>query len=49
MNRKWKEVGKVSTKFEFFPSGFVFELGLALEMIGLYAEFNSASSDTNFN
>ncbi len=49
MNRKSKDVGKVSTIFEFFPSGFIFGLGLALEMIGLSLEFNSASNGTIFD
>jgi hypothetical protein len=39
-------VGKVSTIFEFFASGFVFGLGLALYLVGLYAELNSASNGT---
>ncbi len=42
------DVGKVSTIFEFFPSGFVFGLELALYLVGLYAELNSASNGASF-
>ena len=41
-------VGKVSTIFEFFASGFAFRLGLALYLVGLYAELNSASNGAIF-
>ena len=41
-------VGKVSTIFEFFASEFAFRLGLALYLVGLYAELNSASNGAIF-
>ncbi len=44
-----RHIGKVSTIFEFFASGFVFGLGLALYLVGLYAEFNSALNGTIFD
>ena len=42
-------IGKVSTRFEFFASGFAFRLGFALYLIGLYAELNSASNGAIFD
>ncbi len=49
LHTKKRDIGKVSSIFEFFPSGFVFGLGLALYLVGLYAELDSASNGSNFN
>ncbi len=46
---KTRNVGKVSTRFDFFLSGFAILLGLFLKLLGLGAEFHSASNGGIFN